>query len=149
MNIDRVLKLNEKRLATLHPHAWAVFERFIDDMAKDWDIRIFVTDALRTYAKQQELYNIGRETQAKIVTNAKPGQSWHNFGRAIDVAFYKNGQITWNGMENEVDLWAFIGGEAGKRGITWSGNWTGFSERCHFEYTQGETLDEMRKGEDQ
>ncbi|SVE43245.1 uncharacterized protein METZ01_LOCUS496099, partial [marine metagenome] len=45
---------------------------------------LFVVHTLRTYAEQDDLYEQGRTEPGKIVTNARGGKSWHNFGLAID-----------------------------------------------------------------
>jgi len=45
---------------------------------------IRITQGLRTWAEQDALYAQGRTAQGNIVTNAKGGQSWHNFGVAVD-----------------------------------------------------------------
>lgn len=39
------------------------------------------------------LYAQGRTTPGKIVTNAKPGQSAHNFGLAVDLAPLKTARV--------------------------------------------------------
>lgn len=55
------------------------------------------TSARRTMAEQGKLYAQGRTTPGKIVTNAKPGQSAHNFGLGADFAPLKSkGVIDWN-----------------------------------------------------
>lgn len=46
---------------------------------------IRVTDGLRSWNKQSQLYQQGRSTPGKIVTNAPPGFSWHEFGLAVDL----------------------------------------------------------------
>jgi|GEM_PF-2831199 len=46
-----------------------------------------ITHGIRTRAEQEKLYNQGRTTPGKIVTNAKPGKSKHEKGAAFDVAF--------------------------------------------------------------
>ena len=51
-----------------------------------------VTQGLRTYAEQDALYAQGRTTPGPIVTNARGGQSYHNFGLAIDVAPVQGGR---------------------------------------------------------
>ena len=44
------------------------------------------TFTLRTFSEQQTIYNQGRTTGGIVVTNAKPGQSLHNYGLAVDIA---------------------------------------------------------------
>ena len=41
----------------------------------------------RSLGEQAELYSTGRTKPGKIVTNAKPGSSAHNYGLAVDLAF--------------------------------------------------------------
>ena len=38
----------------------------------------------RTMEEQAALYKIGRSVKGKIVTNARPGESYHNYGLAFD-----------------------------------------------------------------
>lgn len=51
---------------------------------------------LRTFEEQEVLYNQGRTTPGKVVTNAKPGFSYHNYGLAIDIAFVVNNKGSWD-----------------------------------------------------
>ena len=67
-----------------------------------YDLRI--TSGFRSFAEQQALYDQGRKDKTKpIVTNAKPGQSQHNFGKAFDVCFlgkepYPNDDKKWKAI---------------------------------------------------
>jgi peptidoglycan L-alanyl-D-glutamate endopeptidase CwlK len=54
-------------------------------MLADEGIVFRVTQGLRTWAEQDALYAQGRTAPGSIVTNAKGGQSWHNYGVAVDV----------------------------------------------------------------
>jgi len=47
--------------------------------------RFVVTEGFRTYTRQNELFNQGRVDNQPRVTDARPGQSPHNFGLAVDV----------------------------------------------------------------
>lgn len=52
-----------------------------------------VTSALRTISSQNALYAQGRTIDGKVVTNAKGGQSAHNFAMAVDLCpLKKNGK---------------------------------------------------------
>lgn len=44
----------------------------------------YVYEGFRTNERQQELYEQGRTKPGKIVTWARPGQSFHNYGLAVD-----------------------------------------------------------------
>ncbi|NBW10693.1 MAG: hypothetical protein EBR82_21975 [Caulobacteraceae bacterium] len=59
-------------------------------------INILIYCGFRSNDEQNELYKIGREKSGKIVTNARGGQSFHNYGRAIDFVPLKNEKPDWN-----------------------------------------------------
>lgn len=57
-------------------------------------IVVEITLAFRSYEEQDALYSQGRNEKgeitdsSKVVTNAKGGQSYHNFGLAFDLTVY-------------------------------------------------------------
>lgn len=61
-----------------------------------------VTSGRRTMEQQSVLYQQGRTLPGKVVTNARPGQSAHNFGLAADLAPMRNGKIWWDAPR---DVW--------------------------------------------
>jgi len=70
------------RLAEVEPHLAERIKQ-LDALAPELNIQ--VTQGLRTWNEQNELYSQGRTTQGTVVTDAPAGFSWHNFGLAIDV----------------------------------------------------------------
>ena len=48
------------------------------------NLLVYIYCGYRSSREQDELYKIGRETPGSKVTNARGGQSFHNYGRAID-----------------------------------------------------------------
>lgn len=48
------------------------------------DITPYIYEGFRSRERQDELYRLGRSMPGRVVTNAKGGQSFHNFGLAID-----------------------------------------------------------------
>lgn len=44
-----------------------------------------IVQGLRTASQQLAIYRQGRDTPGKIITKAKPGQSYHEYGFAVDV----------------------------------------------------------------
>lgn len=56
----------------------------------------------RSAEEQNRLYEQGRTTEGKIVTNAKAYQSPHNFvpSQAFDFFFQKDGKAIWNDAES-------------------------------------------------
>lgn len=89
---------------------------------------ILVTSTLRTHAEQDALYAIGRTKVGRKVTNAKAGQSAHNFGLALDFVPLVNGKPEWRGTHPH---WQVAGKLAEKYGLEWAGNWTRFREFPH------------------
>ncbi|WP_309244896.1 M15 family metallopeptidase [Bacillus sp. WMMC1349] len=52
------------------------------------NIYVQMTSGYRSFAEQNKLYAKGRTASGKIVTNAKAGQSNHNYGLAVDYVLY-------------------------------------------------------------
>ena len=102
-------------------------------------IRVMLTSGYRSSEEQDRLYATGRTKPGKIVTNARGGYSWHNFGLAADYAFVINGKVTWNGP------WDTFGKTARECGLEWGGGWTKFKDRPHVQMTGGKTLAQMRQ----
>lgn len=86
---------SEARLQLVHPKL-AERIRTMAEMLELENITIRVTQGLRTWAEQAALYAQGRTSPGKIVTDAQPGTSWHQFGLAVDVAPFDSGIPDWN-----------------------------------------------------
>ncbi|KPH15254.1 hypothetical protein AMQ68_01325 [Chryseobacterium sp. ERMR1:04] len=129
-------------MGKLHPKIRCAVKNFINDVEKTMGIKLRVIQGLRTYAEQNALYAQGRTKEGSKVTNAKGGQSNHNFGLAIDVAEIKNGKIDWNEQEKILPKIAPIGK---KWGFEWGGDWKSLKDKPHFEMTFGRSLSELRK----
>jgi len=93
---------------------------------------IRVTEAHRNCKRQNELFN-----QIPKVTNAKCGESYHNYGLAFDVVFRETG---YNAPEAD---WQLLGTIGKALGLNWGGDWKGFVDRPHFEVKM--TLKEIRE----
>lgn len=76
------------------------------------------------------------------VTNAKAGQSFHNWRVAFDVVPIVNNVATYN---NNV-LWGRIAYLGYGLGLEWGGDWVSFPDKPHFQLTLGYTLDDFQKG---
>ena len=81
---------SEGNIITLLPKAQTECRKFLQICANlGKDVRII--SGTRTYAEQDVLYAQGRTTAGSIVTNAKGGQSNHNFGIAWDIGIWNAG----------------------------------------------------------
>lgn len=87
----------------------------------------------RTFAQQDALYAQGRTEAGNRVTNARGGQSWHNYGLGADLVFSTaNGQPSWPENGN----WTRYGQIAEANGLTWGGHWRN-PDRPHVELHPG------------
>lgn len=97
-------------------------------LAEEAGTPIRITEGYRSPARQAELYAQGRTKPGKIVTNAKPGESIHQYGCAFDIVFTKTG---YEGNWDKI-------GQLGKSlGFTWGGDFKSIKDRPHFELTLG------------
>jgi hypothetical protein len=127
------LKATVKPQPGLLPAVAAAADRVMADMDMlGHPIRI--TEGYRSLERQAELYAQGRTTKGTVVTNAKPGESWHNYQVAFDVVFRKQG---YNASDA---LWETLGTVGEKHGLDWGGRWREFVDKPHFQMTQGYTL---------
>ncbi len=105
------------------------FTNFIDACEQNHNVTIRIMEPVfRTVKDQDDLYAIGRTKGGTIVTHAKGGQSYHNFGLAIDICV-----LTDSGSPNwKFDMSTFKP-EADKFGLEWGGDWNTIKDYPHFE----------------
>src|SRR5262249_39788251 len=79
------------------------------------------------------LYEQGRTTPGRIVTNAPGGHSWHNFGCAVDLyPFNPDGTIDWNSSHPQ---WKRMEEVGVSLGLTSGANWVRLVDAPHFQLT--------------
>lgn len=116
-------------------------DRVVRDMsALGHNVTIF--QGFRSFAEQDALYAQGRTKPGAIVTNARGGDSFHNYGVACDIVFVVNGRPSWDSKHP----WKTLGKIGKTNGLEWGGDWTSFVDLPHFQYTAGYTLDDFKKG---
>jgi peptidoglycan L-alanyl-D-glutamate endopeptidase CwlK len=129
--------LSEARLAEVHP-ALAAKVRSMAEMLALENINIRVVQSLRSWAEQAALYAEGRDTEgnvvdkSKVVTNAKPGYSYHNLGLAIDVCPFEEGIPDWNSNH---PVWKRIVAVGESVGLVSGSIWRTFPDWPHFQLT--------------
>ncbi|WP_285291996.1 M15 family metallopeptidase [Bacillus sp. ISL-18] len=126
-------------------------DQLIQQAAKK-GIEVVITDGFRSAADQDKLYQQGRTAGGNIVTNAKGGESYHNFGLAIDFALKTpSGDVIWDREydrnENGVADWAEVVQMAKALGFEWGGDWKGFKDYPHLEMNFGLTIADLQNGE--
>ena len=109
---------------------------------------------LRTFEDQDELYSQGRTKPGQIVTNARGGDSLHNYGLAAD--YVLDGQpdkpgIQWS-WDTKADFnadgrndWMQMGEIAESCGLEWGGRWKRFPDLPHVQNRYGLTLAEIKE----
>jgi peptidoglycan LD-endopeptidase CwlK len=119
--------------------------------AKEKGISIYVYDDIRTMEEQNKLYEQGRSKSGSIVTYAKGGESYHNYGLAFDFAIQlEDGNVIWDleydGNGNGQSDWLEVAEIAKDLGFEWGGDWDGFKDYPHLQMDFGLTIDELKRG---
>ncbi len=153
--------------AALCPQFAAVHGRFLAAWNRNHpEAPVAMFEGLRTFERSDYLYSLGRtlistspcthggvvrqpgtckdHPLGATVTNAKGGDSWHNFGLAADDVFdaepTKAGtQWTWVGPYHK------LGALGQSMGLEWAGAWKTFKESAHFQNTYGLQLTEAKE----
>lgn len=136
---------NSRDPADLHPAVQRRAAAFVAK-CKAEGIDILITSTFRDAESQQALYDQGRIKPGKIVTNAKPGQSWHNWRCAFDCVPLRHGKPVWGTTGADGELWARVGAIGESCGLEWAGRWKRFREMAHFQFTAGLTLADLQSG---
>lgn len=139
-NHKKMDKVTQQRIESLHPLVRNEVAQIISEIDKELTGRAMVriTQALRTFEEQNNLYAQGRTKKGLKVTNAKGGQSIHNYGLAVDIALIIDGKTaSWN-MNTDWDDdgladWMECVSIFKKYGWNWGGDWKSFKDGSHFE----------------
>jgi len=115
-------------------------------------IRVVITDGFRSAADQDQLYKKGRTVSGNIVTNAKGGESYHNYGLAVDFALKTTtGKIIWDmqydGNKDGKSDWYEVVDLAKNIGFTWGGDWIKFKDYPHLQMDFGLSIADLQNGE--
>lgn len=133
-------KVTLQRIEKLHPLVRDEVKEIIRecDQALTGRAKVRITQGLRSFEEQEKLYAIGRITTGKKVTNAKAGQSIHNYGLAVDICLMIDGKAaSWDTAKDwdndKVADWYECVKIFAKHGWDWGGNWKTFKDLPHFE----------------
>ena len=115
------------------------------------NLYVILFQGIRTFQMQDDLYKQGRGPngeivdKSKVVTYAKPGTSWHNYGCAVDIVMNDGPrpQIhpTWDDFidanKDGVNDWMSMGQLGKELGFEWGGEFKEFIDVPHFQYHNG------------
>jgi len=145
-----------ERIQLLHPklreEALAMYDEIVAALTGTAACRFAYT--LRTFAEQDALYAQGRTKPGAIVTKAKGGQSYHNYGLAIDIVLLvdkdKNGTFETASWDLKTDFdgdgksdWQEVVAIFKRYGYEWGGDWK-FNDAPHFQKTLGKSVSELQ-----
>ncbi|RZK45996.1 MAG: M15 family peptidase [Pedobacter sp.] len=157
-----------ERIKSLHPKLRDEAKVILEEVEKTLTGKAMCrfTFTLRSWEEQDGLYALGRtkanpdgKTAKKplgnIVTNAKAGDSFHNYGLAVDIALvidtdgdgkYDKGSWDTKGdydQDKKAD-WMEVVAIFKKHGWEWGGDWTSFKDMPHFQKAFGHTLKDLK-----
>lgn len=142
IGLKELIERAEKKLVGVHPLVATKARQLIERAYRE-GINVIITQGLRTVEEQNELYAQGRTKPGKIVTNAKGGYSYHNYGLAFDFAVLNDdGSVNWKVDEQ----WKRVGAIGKSLGLEWGGDWKDFKDYPHFQYTFGLSFADLRSG---
>jgi peptidoglycan L-alanyl-D-glutamate endopeptidase CwlK len=135
---------SESRIRTLQPLAQTLARRTLK-IIRDAGINARIISASRSYAEQDRLFRQGRSgSKGPIVTNARGGQSNHNFGIAWDIGIFTG---TGKYLSNS-PLYADAGRKVMSAHIPrleWGGNWITFKDTPHYQVATGISISEVKR----
>lgn len=145
-----------ERIQLLHPklreEALTMYDEIVAALTGTAACRFAYT--LRTFAEQDALFAQGRTKPGAIVTKAKGGQSYHNYGLAIDIVLLvdkdKNGTFETASWDLKSDFdgdgksdWQEVVAIFKRYGYEWGGDWK-FVDAPHFQKTLGKSIAELQ-----
>jgi peptidoglycan L-alanyl-D-glutamate endopeptidase CwlK len=149
-------KITLERIETAHPKIREELKEdylYCNNRLLGKGVRLRFSHVYRSKEEQDKLY-----AKRPKVTNAKGGQSTHNFGLAFDVVMlYDNDgngtfeTASWNtikdGDNDGKSDWMEVVKFFKAKGWTWGGDWKSFKDKPHFEKTFGNTWRTLQEKE--
>lgn len=152
VSLNTLLERSKKKFGNgMHP---VVRESAIELIKRAYaaDVEIQISDGYRSFAEQNELYAKGRTKPGNVVTNARGGQSYHNYGLAVDFFLVSadGKKAIWN---TRVDLdkdgkrdWLEVVAIAKQLGFEWGGDWSSFPDYPHLQMSGGLSISQLQAG---
>jgi peptidoglycan LD-endopeptidase CwlK len=150
--------VSSRRIIDCHPLLQPLVQSFLMNCSRA-GVDALITCTWRSHGEQDELYAQGRTKPGKIVTNARAGQSAHNYtlnglpaALAIDVVPMRFGKPVWgltgNGIDDDptdddkddLELWERVRKAGEDAGLVSASRWKGFPEWPHFEHSKWKEL---------
>ena len=132
--------IDSRDINELHPALQRGARELISRMST-LNLPVGISSTYRSREFQDYLFEQGRTRPGQIVTNARGGQSIHNYRLAFDIFKNIRGQEFSDAsfFDTAGRIWQEMGG-------IWGGSWRNFPDRPHFEYTGTLTLLDLQRG---
>ena len=116
-------RLTEGNIYNLHPQVLSLVKRLILECGEN----LTIVSTLRTFKEQERLYAQGRTTTGAIITNARAGESYHQWALALDFRFTGDPNAPYWRWKKVGELWESYGG-------IWGGRFDGLNDLGHLEW---------------
>jgi peptidoglycan LD-endopeptidase CwlK len=122
-------------IQTMIPEAQTKAREFMNAV-KGLPLTYKIISGTRTFAEQDILFK-----KRPKVTNAKGGQSNHNFGIAWDVGIFENGKYFEGKPGKEDKAYVQLGALIKQKvpGLEWGGDWKTFKDKPHYQMSTGKS----------
>lgn len=144
------LEASRLKILALYPGLRPLAFRILQDIQRSASRPMRVTDSMRNLDQQIHLYQQGRhlidgkwqvKNLALIVTNSKPGLSFHNYGLSFDCCFTgEDPYLEKLSPEDHLSLWNTYGAVVKMHGMKWGGDFrliNGVRDLPHAELSYG------------
>lgn len=91
------------------------------ERCQDAGVPCELVQGTRLMSEQEKIYTQGRTAPGRIVSRARPGDSFHNYGLAVDIV--PKAYLTLPNWNPTGPLWLKIGSIGKGLGLEWGGDW--------------------------
>lgn len=148
-------KITLERIEKIHPKVRKEARQIYNEICQALTGRAICRFAFtfRTIAEQDAIYAQGRTKPGKIVTRARGGYSWHNYGLAVDIVLIHDvdgdgdyDRAVWDVKSDfdgdKISDWMEVVAIFKSYGWEWGGDWK-FSDPPHFQKTFGYSVRQL------
>ncbi len=137
---------SENNIRTVLPVTQRAARSFLARAKNFAGFEVRIISGSRTYAEQDQLYKKGRfGNPPPKVTNARGGQSNHNFGIAWDVGIFENGKYLTGDNRRESKIYQQLASAVLTNDLEWGGAWTSIVDMPHYQLKLDLTLAQVRQ----
>jgi peptidoglycan L-alanyl-D-glutamate endopeptidase CwlK len=144
-------KTSLDRAVLLHPAVRQEVVDTIQAVEATWPATaaVRIVQGFRSIEEQDALYAQGRTKPGAIVTKAKGGKSYHNYGLAIDFAllYDKDGNGSFESLSWDTTdpRWAEVVKAFENKGWFWGGKFSTITDKPHLEKSFGHKVGDLFK----